>query len=442
MKDAVHQLLLDAGCEVVEHLPGAVVARWKGMPVRIDARSDPAALRMALDATSHLPDPIPVAEIDLSLRREARREAVFVPIVTAREGHALRVLGGDSFLVILERESGDMLAGGVDASGAVIELRHRMPRASLGRDQADPGRTVAGRLPPTDVASAPPDAPAGAGKLSRLLPILRCVRCPVSPSGGSPDEARLEQQGERLRCRQCGTEYPVIEGVPILLADPTADSEPGPEPTSSNPYTRQAVALFERFRDGLVLDCGSGHPAERLEQVVHLERVRYPNVDVVASCDRLPFAERAFDAALCESVLEHVPDPTAVVDELHRVLKDGAPVRVDVPFLAPFHGYPDHYQNFTQSGLDHLLRDFEKTDGGIGPHQEPWVALAWMLRLAREGLPDEGRRAAFDGTSLGQILSGASQGRPPDALHPLPDGTRRALAAGFYFSGTKRDVRP
>ena len=158
MKEAVHQLLLDAGCEVVEHLPGAVVARWKGMPVRIDARSDPAALRMALDATSHLPDPIPVAEIDLSLRREARREAVFVPIVTAREGHALRVLGGDSFLVILERESGDMLVVGVDASGAVIELRHRMPRASLGRDQADPGRTVAGRLPPTDVASAPPDA--------------------------------------------------------------------------------------------------------------------------------------------------------------------------------------------------------------------------------------------------------------------------------------------
>ena len=430
---AREDLVGDLGAQRLVAHGGVLEARWRGQPVRVHPGADSEALRRALESVVHLPDPVPVAEIDLSVVRPGRVEPGFVPVVGIAEGHALRELSGDSFLVILDRDSGDMVVLGTDGSGAPVELHHHLPRASLGAGHGLPDRSVAGRLPEREGArsAGTPDAaqPNGTSKLARLLPLLRCVRCP----GDRP----LRPAGARLRCIDCRAEFPVVEGVPILLADPTASAEPDDGAVSSNSYTRQALALFDRHRDGLVLDCGSGAPAERLPQVVHLERVRYPCVDVVASCERLPFARDSFDAALCESVLEHVPDPRATIAELHRVLKPGAPLRVDVPFLAPFHGYPDHYQNFTQSGLEHLLADFERLDGGIGPHQEPWVALAWMLRLARDGQPDDARRELFDRTPLGELIGAVDAGRPPASLHPLPDDVRRALAAGFYYLGRK-----
>jgi len=44
---------------------------------------------------------------------------------------------------------------------------------------------------------------------------------------------------------------------------------------------------------------------------------------VQASGDRLPFADRAFDAVVCNHVYEHVGDPHALLAEIHRVLRPG-----------------------------------------------------------------------------------------------------------------------
>jgi SAM-dependent methyltransferase len=42
-----------------------------------------------------------------------------------------------------------------------------------------------------------------------------------------------------------------------------------------------------------------------------------------ASADRLPFANGAFDAVVCNHVYEHVPDALALMREAHRVLRAG-----------------------------------------------------------------------------------------------------------------------
>ena len=53
-------------------------------------------------------------------------------------------------------------------------------------------------------------------------------------------------------------------------------------------------------------------------------------VDVTAWADDLPFADGSFDCVICTEVLEHCPDPAAVVREVHRVLTPGrACVRYD-----------------------------------------------------------------------------------------------------------------
>jgi len=50
-----------------------------------------------------------------------------------------------------------------------------------------------------------------------------------------------------------------------------------------------------------------------------------------ASADALPFAQGAFDVVLCTEVLEHTPDPDAVLRELLRVAGSGGRVVVSIP---------------------------------------------------------------------------------------------------------------
>lgn len=79
-------------------------------------------------------------------------------------------------------------------------------------------------------------------------------------------------------------------------------------------------------------------------------------MDAVAMADQLPFAAESFDTVLCTEVLEHVPDPKLVLDELVRVVRPGGRVILTVPFLYQIHEEPYDYWRFTVFGLRNLLR--------------------------------------------------------------------------------------
>lgn len=51
----------------------------------------------------------------------------------------------------------------------------------------------------------------------------------------------------------------------------------------------------------------------------------------VGSIERLPYADGAFDAALCALALSHLPDPSTAVAEISRVTRPQGPVVISVP---------------------------------------------------------------------------------------------------------------
>lgn len=271
-----------------------------------------------------------------------------------------------------------------------------------------------------------PDARKGE-KFERLRPHLRCPSC----------RGEVEDREDGLLCSGCGRSFPLIAGVPVMTRDPDLDPEPRSDPVSKNPYGQQTLQVIDKYPKGLILDCGSGSPPVCFSNVIHLEIVRYPGVDIVAQGERLPFADETFDAVISEAVLEHVQDPFEYVKELWRVLKPGGEIRTDAAFLQPYHAYPHHYFNMTLSGLELLMKDFVKIDSGCGPHQQPYIMLGLVLEGFLNGIPDSDKRERVRGMTIGEVLHVIEEKGEKDPLQNLTKEAVSKLAAGFYFFGYK-----
>ncbi len=76
--------------------------------------------------------------------------------------------------------------------------------------------------------------------------------------------------------------------------------------------------------------------------------------------ESLGFRDASFDAAVCWSVLEHVPSPQRAISELFRVLRPGGKIWVQLPFLFPYHADPNDYWRVTPSGLRVWMSAFEE----------------------------------------------------------------------------------
>jgi ubiquinone/menaquinone biosynthesis C-methylase UbiE len=69
----------------------------------------------------------------------------------------------------------------------------------------------------------------------------------------------------------------------------------------------------------------------------------------------LPFRSHSFDTALCFQVLEHVEEPSLLLDEALRILKPGGGLILTAPHIWNEHEMPHDYFRFTRYGLRHLL---------------------------------------------------------------------------------------
>jgi SAM-dependent methyltransferase len=148
-----------------------------------------------------------------------------------------------------------------------------------------------------------------------------------------------------------------------------------------------SAAVLDRPSGAVCISVGGG-PTLVHPRLLNLNLFLLPNVDVVGSAYALPFRDESVDSVYCEAVLEHLEQPQEAVAEMHRALKLGGQVLAATPFLQPFHGYPDHFQNFTLSGHVRLFErgGFRVLAAGacVGPS---FAILDMTSNYLREFLP-------------------------------------------------------
>jgi SAM-dependent methyltransferase len=228
---------------------------------------------------------------------------------------------------------------------------------------------------------------------------LRCPYC----------VATLNQVGSGFTCRGCERHYPRRGRALDFLDDATREAFGivATDNISDHPFDANALAIIDvvTISGGMILDCGSGSKSEEFPNVVQMDIVALPRVDVLAANQRLPFDDGALDAVFSLDVLEHVDDPFACARELARVLRPGGVLYVDVPFMQAEHGYPHHYFNATRMGLQRLFRTLLEVETHHVPRSgHPFVALHDILKIYDQFLGDDAR-SRFRGLTIGEILA-------------------------------------
>ncbi|OPX65126.1 MULTISPECIES: class I SAM-dependent methyltransferase [unclassified Methanoregula] len=137
--------------------------------------------------------------------------------------------------------------------------------------------------------------------------------------------------------------------------------------------------LLKYIRPGnnkTILNIGSG-PFKLEDDIINIDIAAYENVNIVADAMYLPFRTNSIDAVITIVVLEHVPEPERVVDEMHRILKPDGIIYTHVPFLQGYHASPHDYSRWTASGVVQLHRKFNTIETGVGAG--PSSSLVWIL---------------------------------------------------------------
>ena len=107
--------------------------------------------------------------------------------------------------------------------------------------------------------------------------------------------------------------------------------------------------------------------------------------DVFGDAPSLPIADNSVDHGLLLDVIEHLPDPDRALAELHRVIKPGGTLTLQVPFLYPLHDEPLDFHRWTSHGLRQLAdrHGYEVSEELVIGHPLETAALNTNIALSR-----------------------------------------------------------
>lgn len=143
----------------------------------------------------------------------------------------------------------------------------------------------------------------------------------------------------------------------------------------------------EFLRDKLVIDIGGKKKNKRgLFDIDKYAKVMYVNLDestepdVVADAAKIPLPDESYDAVILGEILEHVPDPVAVLKEARRLLRREGRVLATVPFNVGIHGDPHDYGRYTETYWKMLAEETSFRVESIERQGTMFAVLALMLQ--------------------------------------------------------------
>jgi SAM-dependent methyltransferase len=240
---------------------------------------------------------------------------------------------------------------------------------------------------------------------------LESLRCPRH--GG-----RLVRREDRLVC-ECGddgeaVEFPILSGTPVLVDfdrsildrnDTIANAGQSTverteyrgasrvvkqmlSPRKSGTRSNVAALLDElrTRRDKVrVLVVGGGSVGQGMQplyddpqtEIYAFDIYRSSNIQFIADAHAMPLPDAFFDVVIIQAVLEHVLQPSEVVSEIWRVLKDDGLVYAETPFMQQVHEGAYDFTRFTESGHRYLFRRFDVISSGA--NGGPGTQFAWSV---------------------------------------------------------------
>src|SRR5205814_4829400 len=105
-----------------------------------------------------------------------------------------------------------------------------------------------------------------------------------------------------------------------------------------------------------VLDVGCGRA--KFAGATGIDFAAAADADVRHDLNRFPYPlpEAAFDVILMRNVIEHLHDVVALMEEVHRVGRDGADVIVTTPHFSSLYSYqdPTHVRHLAYDSLEYF----------------------------------------------------------------------------------------
>lgn len=147
---------------------------------------------------------------------------------------------------------------------------------------------------------------------------------------------------------------------------------------SSRYRLHQLVADFasQAPPNSKVLDAGAGHaPYRDLFHHTEYQLADFTKVDklyemptYVCNLEAIPVIAEWYDYIIFTQVIEHLPDPVSVLEQLRRILKPGGKILITGPLFYEEHEQPYDFYRYTQYGFRHLI---EKT--GMSIERIEWL---------------------------------------------------------------------
>jgi ubiquinone/menaquinone biosynthesis C-methylase UbiE len=104
------------------------------------------------------------------------------------------------------------------------------------------------------------------------------------------------------------------------------------------------------------LDLGCGQNKKQGFQ--GLDRIKMPGVDIICDLnkEKIPLQDNSVEEVFSMHFMEHIKDFLFVMEEIHRVCKNGAKVTIAVPYFNSVGAFrdPTHQRFFTYETFDHF----------------------------------------------------------------------------------------